>query len=591
MNPATPVQPLRRTVRIPRLIASCGDKTPRGNAHCESGPFEFPQTGAVADFFRRLGDRGIPTLVKDTSAKASTAARTPGQAKALREGGYGGELMNVNLDLVSADGESSEDLVQGRKYPISTDQTVTISYTYFYPAKDRKAISEEREALREQAEREARNNQQPKSRCLPIAAGETNKQILDRFPLDASGFRSYLSMFDALAKLGCQVEIAKYVKGRPSATRSYVTDVVGTDAKRHTISVALAQPGNHDFIFTIRENPAEFASQASRSNIPIGTDGKLTVSKKQQNRFTVQVIERSTGRLVAGIPVTFVGKNGQTVSQNTNGDGETTFVSSLTEERDYRLSAEFREMEGWITIRAENRGDKAFTSMANRRIVRSSKDLYAGNNESELEFAKGLPIVPALLGSGDTKAVTSIPRIQQTQVTTVALSGAQSTGQYNVVSVPTNSSTLVGAAPGLLAIGGGDAAQAARQQRRLGIPNPLEFLGAIIGPLKSAIDSGVSNIKNALSSPNQIAIAATANLIGQAGGNLISDKGLGVISVGGGNLISDKGLGVISVGGGNLIGRVGGNLSSDKGIGVIAGDACGCTPVHGGRIISRDGAG
>jgi hypothetical protein len=143
-----------------------------------------------------------------------------------------------------------------------------------------------------------------------------------------------------------------------------------------------------------------------------------------------------------------------------------------------------------------------------------------------------------------------------------------------VVELANNSNVLVGAGPGLLALAGGTPGQVGRKAARLGIPNPLEFLSQIIGGMKSAIDSGVANVRGALDGANQAAIAFMSQALSSPSSNLISDKGLGVISTGGGN----------------LIGQAGGNLISDKGLGVISTGGGNFTPVFGGRIISRDGA-
>ncbi len=592
-TPGTPVAPrVVEDFRILRLIASCGDDTPKGNDQCRKGPFEFKTAISASNMLRKLAAKGIPTLLKDTSRVGSKGAKTPDQQRALLESGTGGEITFADIELENPDG-SDVTLQQGQRYNISTDQTVTLRYSYFDLAKDKAAIADEKAELRKEAERQAAGNK-PKSKCLPIAAGESDKQILDRFPPDASGFRSYLSMFDGLAKLGCQIEISKLVRGKPSAPRSYVSGVSGRDAKRDTISVVLAQPGSHDFIFSIREQTSQWLANQYKNSIPLGTDGKLTTSKTQVNRFTVQVIERASGRFVPGIDVTFDGK-----TQTTDGNGETTFSSLIRDEGSYRLSAEYKEMEGWRTIRATNRGSRSFTSLAGRNI-KASQGRYVGNSTEQLQFAAALPVLPANLGSGDVGEVVSIPRVQQATVTTFDSAGSPVTGQHNVVDVPNNSNVLVGAGPGLLALGGGTSAQVAGRatpSARAGIPNPLEFLAGIVGGVKAAIDAGSANVRSALTGANQAAIAAIAQALNASGSNLISDKGLGVISVGGGNLIgqaggnliSDKGLGVISVGGGNLIGQAGGNLISDKGLGVISTGGGNLIPVFGGKVISTGG--
>ncbi len=592
-NPGTPVSSrLVRHLRFPRLIASCGDDTPTGNEHCTKGPFEFDSAATVERFRDKLAHLGIASYVEDVTPVAAGLAANSAQREILREHGGGGEITRARIKLLFSNGGGIT-LDQGGRYDIEAGlDTVKISYSFFDLAKDKAAIEDEREQLRKEAEREAakRGPGPPKSRCLPIAAGESEKQIAARFP--KPGETSFSDAITVLGKLGCDTVVEKTTRGRPSIEYSYVKDVLGTNAKEHTVRVLLAQPGSHDFIFTIRENPAEFTSQANRANIPIGTDGHLTVSDKQFNRFTVQVIERSTGRLVAGIPVSFAGK-----TEQTDANGDATFVSKLEVEDDYRLSAEFKGLEGWRTVRAVHRGKRTFTSMAGRRITLSTRGVYGGASEAELNFAKALPVVPANLGSGRVGEVDSIPTVRQSDVTVFDAAGGQFTGQHNVVSVENNSDALVGARPGLVALGGGFGQQVGGRVAREGIPNPFSFLATIVGGLKSAIDNSVSNIRAVLGGPDQAAIAAIAQALNAPRSNLISDKGLGVIATGGGNLIgqaggnliSDKGLGVISVGGGNLIGQAGGNLIGQAGGNVISNDGCSCMPVYGGNVISTGG--
>jgi hypothetical protein len=586
--PGTPVVGKTIQLRVP-------DLNPSGTA--------FTNALSIVPILDALRKDGL-TYTLDADPFPSKEAETSKQRTYLREKGFGGEIIRGTLYLENQDGSSSVALQEGALATIDTaEQRLEFVVDFFHPEEDKKWLAQEKADLernardRLEAERRERERQEAKSKCLPIAAGESTKQIEARFPKSNSPFTTFSDAIELFSKLGCDLVIDKYVRGKPSAPHSYVKDVMRTDAKLKTIYLSLAQPGSHDFVFTIRENPAEFVSQATKANIPIGTDGKLTVSKKQLNRVTVQVIERASGRLVAGIPVTFIGAKGDYVSQLTDGDGETTFTPKVTEDGEYRLSAEFGEMEGYRTVRAQDRNDAAFTSMAGRRITRSSKGIYGGANQAELDFAKSLPVVPTNLGTGRVGEVGSIPVIQQATVTTVQPGGDQFTGPHNTVALPDDSQVLVGAAPGLIAAAGGDSPQAARRLVRAGIPNPLDFLKAIVSPLTRAIDQGVANIRTALTVSQQALIAQTSRLIGQAGGNLISDKGLGVISTGGGNLIgqaggnliSDKGLGVISVGGGNLIGQAGGNLISDKGLGVISTGGGNLVPVFGGRVISTGG--
>jgi hypothetical protein len=579
-NPGQRIPPKTAQFTVPRL-------DPQGTNF-----FTLPK---LHPFLRNLRDQGL-TYHLDADPFPSKEAETGAQRKYLREQGGEAEILRGHMSLRSASGTSTG-LAPGKEYNVVTTQaTLRVEVDFFDLGSDLKAIADEKAELERQA-KQNKDRAEARSKCLPIAAGSSAKQIKDEyFPTWKNPFYTYSDAIEVLSKLKCDVLIDKYVRGKPSAPHAYVKDVVKTDEKSNTVYIALAQPGSHDFVFTLRENPREFVSQATKANMPIGTDGRLTVSDKQLNRVTVQVIERATGRLVAGIPVTFIGKNGDYVSQLTDGNGETTFTPLVEAEDKFRLSAEYMEMEGWRTVRAIDRDKKAFTSMAGRRIVRSTKGIYAGNQDSELEFAKSLPVVPANLGSGDVGEVQSVPVVRQGTVITADSAGDQFTGQYNTIDVPNNSEMLVGAAPGVVAAGGGAAGQAARVAARAGISNPLDFLAAIVSPLTQAISEGAANIRSALDAAQQAWIAQTANLIGQAGGNVISDNGLGVISTGGGNLIgqaggnliSDKGLGMISVGDAQLISENGLGLISDKGLGLVAAQGSQMS-VHGGRVISTGG--
>jgi hypothetical protein len=578
-TPGTAVPGKTLSLRVP-------DLNPSGTAFTN-----FISIWAILDALKKDG----LSYTIDADPFPSKEAETAKQAKYLREKGEAGDIIRGKLVLQNLDGSNSVDLAEGSLAQFDTSQKrLKLEVDFFSPDEDKKWLAQEKADL----EKRIKQNQGPetKSKCRPIAAGESNKRIEGRFPQANNPYLSWGGAIKMFSELGCDLVIEKTVRGKPSAPHAYVKDVLRTDAKTSTIFLSLAQPGSHDFVFTIRESPGLVNSQAAKAKLPIGTDGLLTVSQKQLNMVTVQVIERASGRLVPGIPVTFIGPKGDYVTETTNGDGEYTFVSKITHEGPFRLSAEFMDMEGYRTIRASDRGGKPYTSMAGRRMKRATTGLY-GSNGDDLSLAQSLPIVPANLGTGAVGDVTSTPTVQESTVTTVDAAGRQFTGSYNTVALPDNSSVLVGAGPGLITAADPTKTGSGRRVARAGLPNPLEFLGAILAPLKNSIDSGVANIRLALTAANQAAIGATANVIGTGGLNLISDKGLGVISVGGGNvigtgglnLISDKGLGVISVGGGNLIGQAGGNLIGQAGGNVISTGGGNLLAVHGGRVISTGG--
>ena len=593
-TPATPV-PLRTVrVKVPRLIANCGDDTPRFGEHCTKGPFEFATSKSVDSFLKRMATLKVRTVLVTPEAVNADEAKNAAQTKWLREHGVGGEITNAFFRLANPDG-SDDRIEQGRKYDVASNQRIFINYSYFDLARDKRALEDAEAELRRQAEREARNNQKPKSKCMPIAAGLTKAEIFGRFVPDSSGYRPFLTMFDGLRELGCQVTFTYDDKGDPTVSRSYVKEVVSVDEKDDSIKLLVVEPRAHDFVFVIREEPKQFYAQPN-ATIPIGTDGQLTVSEKQNNRFTVQVVERATGRLVSGIPVTFYGAaadkkhKDQTIhtTHETDANGEWTFTPYLVKEGDYRLTASFGDMEGSVTLHAANRGASGFTSMAGRAIARSSKGLYSGADPAQLELARQLPAVPAMLATGKAGEVASLATIHQADVIQVDQLGNEFTGKYNAALLPNDSQALVGAAAGAIVVGGGvDGQAAARTNGRAGLGNPLELFGALAASAAKAWDDGVANMKSAWSAAEKALFADSARMVGQLSAGLISDKGLGVIATGGGNVISVGGANVISVGGGNLIGPAGGNSPT----GVIATGGGNALPVHGGRVLSSNSGG
>ena len=553
-------------------------------------------------FTTSLREQGV-TYVTEANPQASKHARTQEQKDYLRRQGYSdGELLWGRLYVIHADG-SSDDLDPKTTYSAQTPgDKIVVDFDFFSLEEDNKAIAAEKAELereaRERAEKARRDaeRKEAKSRCLPIAAGLSPGEIADTyFPARNSAFVSLTEVFEVLAKLGCDID-ASYGRGKPSAPSSYLKNVTGLDAKSHTISVSIGQPGSHDFVFAIREEPKDYTASLAKQQLPLSFEGHLTTSSSQLNRVTVQVIERASGRLVSGVPVTFVGKDGEPATQNTNGDGEVTFTAKIAgPPSTYRLSASYMDMEGWINLRSSDHGGGRYMSMAGRQMKPSSSG-YVVANQAELDFAKTLPVVPALMGTGKIQSIEASPVIDQAVVTKVEPSGAQLNGPYNTVDMSPGSFTVIGAAPGLIA-GADPTKTAGRRAARASLSGALEWLGAMVTPLRVAIDNSVANVRTALTGAQQAMIAQTANLIGQAGGNLISDKGLGVISTGGGNLIgqaggnliSDKGLGVISVGGGNLISDKGLGVISDNGLGVISTGGGNLMPMHGGRVISTGG--
>lgn len=244
---------------------------------------------------------------------------------------------------------------------------------------------------------------------------------------------------------------------------------------------------------------------------------------------------------------------------------------------------------------------------------------YFTGTKEDLSRARSLGVVPANLGTGLTHAPATAPDIEQINGAAPDGNGGWLVGQHNGVRIEDDTSFVVGAAPGLVVLGGGLSSQVATRAdvgAARAWPNPFaavaDALNTIVTGLKRVFEQGAEGEGTAVdvtSAAQRAAISRTAEtLAGNGSGvppsTLLSDKGLGIIAGEGGNIISDQGAGIMSAEGlsfrdaqGNLIGHAGGNLISDKGLGllgqsggtIIAVDGPKAMPVYGGNLIGHAG--
>jgi hypothetical protein len=547
----------------------------------------------VQAFLGPLEAKRVPTGYGEQKLGSTDAPK--GMKTTLRTSGKGGEILAYSVRLEGYDGSNSVVLEPGKPYSIETGQNriLRVHVDVFDLAKDKKAAAEREEQMREKADKKGK---EPESKCSPIRFGLTPKQVAN-----ALLSKHVITTFDEATKifngLGCNIEIARYAEGPVGDRRSYVSDIVGYVKDRDVITVEYTQPREQDFLFTIREDPARMKNRLS---LGIGSDGALTQAK-QSSFFTVQVIERATGRLVSGLPVTFTtpkDRDGaqRTVTTTTDAQGDAPFQVALEESGEAMLEARFGTMTGHRTISVVDRRSKRFTSMSGRQMVWTPAYGAWGSKKTEFEVARAFPVAPANLGTGLSGAAHVVPRIVQAGLTRYDASGREYAATGNAVSVPDDSNMIVGAAPGMVAVAGGLAEQVGRSaNHRQSFPNPFQLLGSVLGPLATAVNHGIGTVATALSSAQQAAVAQMGSLFTRPEASLISDKGLGVISSNSGGVIATDGATVIATDGATLIGQAGGNLignSSNTLIGnsgntLIGNSSNTLMPVRGGRIISE----
>jgi hypothetical protein len=476
---------------------------------------------------------------------------------------------------------------------------------YWDPAHDKRYQAD----LRREAERRRQEEEAERNRCklLSVDIQEVKRLILAKTFDEAKA---------ALAPYKCKALIGK-VDTNNRIYREYVTDAE-FDKGDNGFRLTVIRPAVPDFTITWREDPNTMQDKDQLSLVaePDG-DWVLPRSSQSSSRMTIQVNERTTGRFVQGatLEVWDVGQAGTSrrlLSTTTNANGERTITFRLPKETTLLITATVKDgsnvMSAERDLRVREQGPSLTTTCGRTlRLQRvNGKVVYQGS-QAELDRCRGLGVVPANLGDGRGTSTPRVPTIEQTPALTVAPGGGSLlAGTHNAISI-SGSNTIVGAAPGVIAAGGGNLiGQAGGTRplvgRRFGFFGPIgDFLNNIATNIGRAFNQGVSNIKAMAGSSIQ-GIQQTANQLAQQGAAVpppatLKPEGLGVIAAGGGNVIAAGGGNVIAAGGGNLISDKGSGLISDKGLGVIAAGggnviAAGggnLMPVYGGRVIAPGG--
>jgi hypothetical protein len=594
LNPSVPAGEQPYTFTMDRLKPDCaqakGDHDcPRKNTH-----LTFKTLRKVRSYVSNLRAKGAD--INLIEGPKSSAGNDGDILEFLKRKASGGEILTQSIPV-------------GKQVTTTAANPVTLKVGYFEPAEDRK----ERDATLAAIER-AKKGHQDKSKCEFIAESAPADKVEEEMAkLVGSGYLTQERAGEILKKFGCGYEVVDYVDAAGSPS-DFVKDVVGFDRKRDTIELVVALPVAQDLLMVLREDP----SKVGRNSLGIGTDGALTASDDRANSLTVQVVERLTGRLVSGADVTFFGADGRPVTETTDGNGEVTLTSKIGRPDGYVLKAEAGPRNGPIVgfreIKVKDRGKKSFETMSGRTLDYDGKKNDFTGTDADLKRARALPIVPANMGTGLAGPPLEAAKIGQTNVLAPKGNGYV-VGKQNTVALPKNSNMAVGAGPGLITIGGGQASSVVRGQAMargpfgvFGLFAPI--VSGVVHGLVQVINQGVNGIGTAfahLTNPQKAAIIQTANQfdargIPIAGSGLLSENGLGLISANS-NIISDNGASAFPLGGlnlrdanGNLIGQAGGNLIGQAGgnlIGQAGGNVIsleGHLPVYGGNIISDNGA-
>jgi len=590
-NPSVPFVEEPFTFKMPRFAPTCKGVSSGSKKQCGENSTNYK--------FRTL------TKARETIAKLRAAGADVRYVESPKgTAGYSGNLRKALLaERLNRAPVISQNIDPKKTVTTTTSDPLIIKLSYYDYGEDvalEKAIAD---AVKKQAK--AKQPEKVKSKCQPIASGLSTaaiaKILADRLSTEALTQKEAGRIFK---ELGCGYEVSKYVDG-PGFSSDIVLDVTGVDPKRDLILIKVALPVAQDFLITLREDP----TQVNRDDIGIASDASLTVSGNQLNSVTAQVLQRSTGDLVANAEITFVGPNGTDETKRTDGNGEATFASKFTYEQRRAIQVRVRDksgesMQGFREIKVVDRKGQPFTTMSGRALSLSS-GRYVGT-DGDLARSRALPLVPANIGTGLAIEPTRIPKIVQGPVLARAAGGGLITGQHNVVSIPNDSSFLIGAGPGRVAFGGGLPDSVSRRKspgnaRFLDFFTAARLLFSIVDGLNRSASSGTGTVAKKASAEDKAKIATTktelAKQTGLVSSGLISDKGLGFNSKDAGRLISDKGLGFKPVpGGGSLISDGGSGLIGDHGTGVIstggcnATGECGAMPVYGGNgLIGQAG--
>ena len=374
--------------------------------------------------------------------------------------------------------------------------------------------------------------------------------------------------------------------------RDYVMDVQ-KHPDQNGIGLTVVRPKTPDFAIVLREDP-RYLKDSSRTSLVEGSSGwSFPAAPHNTTQFTAQVVERTTGRLVAGADVRlwYIDNRGNVktlLDHATNGDGDLAVNAHFPRPMTLYISATVTkgsmQMEATRQVEVRDLGNQIETPCG-RVLTRSgSSGAYVGD-ATQLQHCRQMQVVPGNLGDGRGNAAPHTALPGETDAITIQ-NGQIVTGTYNAVDI-SGENIIVGDGPGMLILGGGNV-----ESYTTG--HPLNMLSHLLTDLHQAVSSGVSNISTSMSTEELAKIQATKNLLDQIGyavnpASLISDKGLGVIASGGGNLISDKGLGVIAAGGGNLLGAGNGSLLATNFTGVIASGGGNWMPMNGGAVIASGG--
>lgn len=374
--------------------------------------------------------------------------------------------------------------------------------------------------------------------------------------------------------------------------------------------VDLADPVLSDFVFGFRES----RNAGSKMSFDV-RDWALT-SGSTQNTFTVQVLERLTGRFVQGVTVEVSYREAGAVAAGTrrlvtNAQGEVTFQLLLPVPGTLRVDAivygrNGRNMEGDTNIPVKTRTGDVWTT-GGRRLVKAGSGWKLQSSaaarrpiSSWNQLAAAVTSMPPLeYGRLDALAadqVAPILRLAQVNALAIALTtgmrirfeDALKIAQSSVPPVSSFRTMLLGTGmtPIQLSIGGSLLPGTSGPSLVNACPGITNVNGTMRNVSGTCVDLNPSNATGEIVMGSEGVIAAgsgnanttdSSNVIAAGGGNATNSGVAQVISAGGANVISAGGGNIIGSAAGNLIGPAGGNL-----IGPAAGNMM---PTYGGSLM------
>ncbi len=276
--------------------------------------------------------------------------------------------------------------------------------------------------------------------------------------------------------------------------RDYVVKVT-KHKDQNGFGLTVVRPKTPDFAIVLREDP-RFLTDSSFTSLVPDSGGWALPASPNTLKFTVQVVERSTGRLVSGANVQLwkVDASGvrTLLDTTTNGDGDlavkarwrhrmTVYISATVTRGSMQMSAT-RQLE------VRDLGNRIETPCG-RVLTRSGSGQEYVGNATQLQRCQQMEVVPGNLGDGRGSAAPHTALPGQTEAITVK-DGQILAGTYNAVDI-SGENIIVGAGPGLLILGGGDV-----QSYTTG--HPLNMLNHLLTDLDDAVESGLSNIQTSL---------------------------------------------------------------------------------------------